>query len=122
MERYARILLQFAFALANSSSGSPRKVEAFVFSTRLTRVILSLHSHLVRRSARPDQSGRTRQSHQGQHALDAAVSAVQDWGGGTRIGECLRAFHARWAPRVLGHGAIVLLISDGCDRGDIPLL
>ena len=122
MERYARILLQFAYALANSSSGNSRKVEAFVFSTRLTRVTSFLHSHPVRHSGQPDQSGRTRQSQPGQHALDAAVTAAHDWGGGTRIGECLRAFHARWAPRVLGHGAIVLLVSDGCDRGDIPLL
>jgi uncharacterized protein len=108
MERYARILLQFAYALANPGSGSLRKVEAFVFSTRLTRVTPYLRHHPFRRSGKP--------------VLDTAISAAQDWGGGTRIGECLRSFHAQWAPRVLNRSAIVLLISDGCDRGDIPLL
>jgi uncharacterized protein with von Willebrand factor type A (vWA) domain len=54
-------------------------------------------------------------------AVQAAIAA-HDWGGGTRIGACLQAFDAQWAPLVLGRGAIVLLISDGCDRGEIPLL
>jgi uncharacterized protein with von Willebrand factor type A (vWA) domain len=113
MERYARILLQFAYALADPSTGSPHSVEAFVFSTRLTRVTRYLHSHPLRPSDR---------SPAGQPALDAAVAAAHDWGGGTRIGACLRAFDTQWAPLVLGRGAIVLLISDGCDRGEIPLL
>jgi uncharacterized protein with von Willebrand factor type A (vWA) domain len=109
MERYARILLQFAYALAHAHQGDGRKVEAFVFATRLTRVTPYLHQG----TAQPAPARR---------ALDAAVRAAQDWGGGTRIGPCLHTFHTQWAPRVLGHGAIVLLISDGCERGDIDLL
>lgn len=104
MERYARILLQFAWALAGPR-GSRRPVEAFVFATGLTRVT-------------PYLRGRCRP----QPGLDAAVDAARDWGGGTRIGACLEDFQAQWGPLVLGRGAIVLLISDGCDRGDIGLL
>ena len=47
---------------------------------------------------------------------------MRDWGGGTRIGEALKDFNFRWGRRVLGHGAVVLLISDGWDRGDPVLL
>jgi uncharacterized protein with von Willebrand factor type A (vWA) domain len=112
MERYARILLQFACALAGAG-GSRRPVEAFVFATGLTRVTPYLH-----RRAFP-QPGRFPRRQPG---LDAAVAAARDWGGGTRIGDCLQAFHAQWAPLVLGRGAVVMLISDGCDRGDIALL
>jgi hypothetical protein len=58
--------------------------------------------------------------------VDAAVQevtrTVQDWSGGTRIGDSLRAFNYRWARRTLGHGAVVLIISDGWDRGDTKLL
>ena len=50
-------------------------------------------------------------------ALGAASSAVEDWSGGTRIGDCLKEFNFKWSRRVLGHGAIVLFISDGLDRG-----
>ncbi|MGH9202231.1 MAG: VWA domain-containing protein, partial [Vicinamibacterales bacterium] len=48
--------------------------------------------------------------------------AVPDWSGGTRIGEALKTFNFEWGRRVLGHGAVVLLISDGWDRGDIDML
>ncbi len=113
MERYARILLQFACALAGAGGSRRRAVEAFVFATELTRVTPYLH-----RRAFP-QPGRFPRRQPG---LDAAVAAARDWGGGTRIGACLQAFHAQWAPLVLGRGAVVLLISDGCDRGDIALL
>jgi hypothetical protein len=58
--------------------------------------------------------------------VDAAVhdvtQTVQDWSGGTRIGDSLRAFNYRWARRTLGRGAVVLIISDGWDRGDTKLL
>ena len=104
MERYARILLQFACALAATGGGRPRAVEAFVFATELTRVTPYLRGH--RR----------------QLALSAAVAAARDWGGGTRIGACLQTFQQKWAPLVLGRSTVVLLISDGCDRGDIGLL
>ncbi len=113
MERYARIMLLFAAALAGPGGSGRRSVEAFVFATELTRVTPYLHGRRFR------QSGKM---HHWQVGLEAATAAARDWGGGTRIGACLQAFHAQWAPRVLGRGAIVLLISDGCDRGDIALL
>jgi uncharacterized protein with von Willebrand factor type A (vWA) domain len=103
MERYARTLLQFAYAAA----GAGAEVEAFVFGTQLTRVTGQL-----RMGAGPGRA---------QAALDAAVAAAKDWGGGTRIGLSLRTLRTRW-PQALGRGAVVLLISDGCDRGDPALL
>ena len=86
------------------SAGVTARLEAFLFSTRLTRITTDLR---VR-------------------GLDAAVAAVSrsvpDWSGGTRIGESLRQFHMRWTRRVLRGGPVVLLISDGWDRGDPQLL
>lgn len=96
MERYSRVLLQFLYALTNSLD----RVEAFVFSTRLTRITRQLHQRNV------------------DIALQQAAASVQDWSGGTRIGEAVRRFNFDWARRVLGQGAVVLLISDGWDRGD----
>ena len=100
MERYSRMLLHFSHALGRRHV----KVEAFVFSTNLTRITNEL---------------RTR-------GLDAAVAsaarAVPDWSGGTRIGEALKTLHQRWMRRVLHGGPVVLLISDGWDRGDPELL
>jgi uncharacterized protein with von Willebrand factor type A (vWA) domain len=55
-------------------------------------------------------------------ALREVSLAVSDWSGGTRIGEALKTFNFDWGRRVLGHGAVVLLISDGWDRGDVDLL
>lgn len=100
MERYSRILLQFVFALTNRMTQS----EAFVFSTQLSRITRQLQLRTVEDALR--QVGRT----------------VQGWGGGTRIGESVRQFNFHWARKVLGQGAIVLIISDGWDRGEIPLL
>jgi uncharacterized protein with von Willebrand factor type A (vWA) domain len=100
MELYTRTLLLFAHALTRRK----RDVEAFLFSTRLTRITNEL------RAARPDA------------ALAAVSHAVRDWSGGTRIGESLRAFHQRWRRRTLHSGAIVILISDGWDRGEPGLL
>jgi uncharacterized protein with von Willebrand factor type A (vWA) domain len=100
MERYARILLKFIYVI---SKGLDR-VEAFVFSTRLTRITHQLKNKDI------DQ------------ALDQAMSQIHDWAGGTRIGASLKTFNYEWARRVLGQGAIVLIISDGWDRGDIRLL
>lgn len=100
MERYSRVLMHFAYGLARSAT----RVEAFLFATRLTRVT----QHLT-----------------GRHGLDAFTRLardVQDWGGGTRIGEALRVFNTRWARRVMRNGPIVLLVSDGWDRGDPALL
>ena len=100
MERYSRMLLHFSHALGRRHV----RLEAFVFSTSLTRITNEL---------------RTR-------GLDAAVTgaarAVPDWSGGTRIGEALKTLHQRWMRRVLHGGPVVLLISDGWDRGDPELL
>jgi uncharacterized protein with von Willebrand factor type A (vWA) domain len=100
MDRYARLLLQFIYALAHRLD----RVESFVFSTRLTCI-----SRQLRRRNIDD-------------ALDEAARSVRDWGSGTRIGEALKHFNYVWARRVLGEGAIVLVISDGWDRGNIDLL
>lgn len=97
MERYTRLLLNFAYALKSAST----RVEAFVFATRLTRITGLLRHHDV------------------DTALNRVTSSVEDWSGGTRIGEALETFNRRYARRVLGHGATVAIISDGWDRGDI---
>jgi uncharacterized protein len=101
MERYTRLLLQFIYSLA---AGMARQVEAFVFSTRLTRITRQLRDRDV------------------DHALLEVAGAVPDWAGGTRIGDALKDFNFYWGRRVLGRGAVVLLISDGWDRGDPELL
>ncbi len=101
MERYTRLLLHFIYGLA---VGLAQPVEAFVFSTRLTHITRQLRGRDV------DQ------------ALREVSHAVPDWSGGTRIGEALKTFNFEWGRRVLGHGAVALLISDGWDRGDIDLL
>jgi uncharacterized protein with von Willebrand factor type A (vWA) domain len=99
MERYSRLLLIFAHAIARRED-----VETFVFSTRLTRITRLLrHRDLDR-------------------ALDHVGRQVHDFSGGTRIGLALAEFNRRWARRVLGHGAVVIVISDGWDRGDVDLL
>jgi hypothetical protein len=98
MEPYSRTLLHFAHALSRS-----HRVEAFLFSTRLTRITMAL------RTPRADA------------AITAASRAVHDWSGGTRIGSALRVFHQRWR-RALHGGPVVLLISDGWDRGNAAVL
>lgn len=100
MDRYSRLLLHFIHTIENGMA----KVEAFVFGTRLTRV-----TRLIKN--RPIDEAITRVS-----------SEVQDWAGGTRIGESIQAFNQEWARRVLRNGAVVLIISDGWDRGDPDLL
>jgi uncharacterized protein len=101
MERYTRLLLHFIYGMTSALS---QPVEAFVFSTRLTRI------------TRPLQI----------RDLDLALKnvglLVNDWAGGTRIGESLKTFNFEWGRRVLGRGAVVLIISDGWDRGDVDLL
>ncbi|MGH2619638.1 MAG: VWA domain-containing protein, partial [Anaerolineales bacterium] len=81
-----------------------RPIEAFVFSTQLTHITPHLRSRDVER------------------AVAEITRSVPDWSGGTRIGKSLKRFNFYWARRVLGRGAVVLLISDGWDRGDIELL
>lgn len=100
MDRYSRILLQFVHTISNGL----RDVETFVFGTRLTRI-----TRLLRERDIDD-------------AIDAVSKHVLDWSGGTRIGDTLKDFNYIWGRRVLGHGAVVLLISDGWDRGDPELL
>ena len=97
MERYTRLLLQF---LHTVSHGVSANVETFVFATRLTRVTPSLRRRRV------------------EDALDRVAEEVADWSGGTRTGEALAYFNRVWARRVLGRGAIAMIISDGWDRGD----
>lgn len=101
MERYTRLFLHFIYSL---TSGLDQPVESFVFSTRLTRITHELRNRDV------DQ------------ALRDVSSVVNDWSGGTRIGEALKTFNFNWGRRVLGRGAVVLLISDGWDRGEPELL
>jgi uncharacterized protein len=96
MERYSRMLLYFAHSLTSRH----RRVEAFLFSTQLTRITRQL------RVRSPDAG------------LAAVSRSVPDWSGGTRIGAALKEFHQRWGRRVLNGGPVVLLISDGWDRGD----
>ena len=96
MERYSRMLVHFAHAVARRHG----RVEVFLFSTALTRVTRDVR---VRRL---------------DAAAGAVARAVPDWSGGTRIGAALRDLHRRWGSRVLGRGAVVLLVSDGWDRGD----
>ena len=96
MERYSRMLLHFAHAVTQRH----KRVETFLFSTRLTRVTREL------RAAGPDA------------ALAAVSGSVTDWSGGTRIGAVMKEFHQQWSRRVLHGGPVALLISDGWDRGD----
>ncbi|HEV2084639.1 MAG TPA: VWA domain-containing protein [Gemmatimonadales bacterium] len=100
MERYSRFMLRFAHALRRT--GAP--VEVFVFGTRLTRIT----RQLAARSA--------------DAALRRVADRVVDWNGGTRIGESLRELNQRWVRRTVRSGALVLLVSDGWERGDPALL
>lgn len=100
MDRYARLLLRFVHALKHGLD----VVEVFVFSTRLTRITRQLRKRDVDR------------------AITEVVDAVEDWSGGTRIGEAIKSFNFQWGRRVLRSGATVVIISDGWDRGDPVLL
>jgi uncharacterized protein with von Willebrand factor type A (vWA) domain len=100
MERYSRILLQFVHTI---TADYPH-VESFVFGTRLTRITRQLRHRDI------------------DEAVESVTRQVVDWSGGTRIGEAVREFNFRWGRRVLGRGPVVLLISDGWDRGDPEML
>jgi uncharacterized protein with von Willebrand factor type A (vWA) domain len=101
MERHSRLLLRFVQALSASSAV---KTESFVFGTKLTRV-----TRLLRDRDRD-------------RALAKVAEAVNDWAGGTRIGESFRDFNLRWARRTLRSSGIVIVVSDGWDRGDPALV
>lgn len=100
MDRYSRLLLQFVHAMEHGLD----TVEVFVFSTRLTRITRELRKKNV------------------DAAIEHVVNSVDDWSGGTRIGEAIKEFNYKWARRVLRSGATVVMISDGWDRGDPKLL
>ncbi|MFZ9726335.1 MAG: vWA domain-containing protein [Ilumatobacteraceae bacterium] len=100
MEPYARAFLRFMHA----AMVGRQRVEAFTLGTRLTRITREL-SHRD-----PDK------------ALARTSQQVADWSGGTRIGECLRMFNDRWGVRGLARGAIVVVLSDGWDRGNPDVL
>ena len=98
MSQYSRAVLHFVHAVTNRQGQGWAQVHAFTFGTRLTNIT----RHLRHRDV--------------DAALAAAGAEAQDWEGGTRIGECLRAFNRDWSRRVMGQGAVVLLITDGLDR------
>lgn len=100
MADYSRSLLQFAYSTRRAAA----RVEVFCFGTRLTRITRELEHRRV------------------DEALDRAAKAVFDWEGGTRIGASLDAFVRGWGRRGLCRGGIVVICSDGLDRGDPALL
>lgn len=100
MEPYARALVRFLHTVVTARG----RVEAFALGTRLTRISRELSSR------DPDA------------ALAAAARRVADWSGGTRLGEGLRAFNDEWGMRGMARGAVVVIISDGWERGDAELL
>jgi uncharacterized protein with von Willebrand factor type A (vWA) domain len=100
MEPYTRAFLQ----LLHAAVGSGARAEAFVFATRLTRLTTSL------RGSQPDL------------AIDRAAAAARDWSSGTRIGEALRRFNDDYGRRGMARGAVVVILSDGWERGDPELV
>ncbi|MHB1536858.1 MAG: vWA domain-containing protein, partial [Acidimicrobiales bacterium] len=98
MEPYARALLRFAHASVSARRSGA--VEVFTLGTRLTRVTRELSQR------DPDA------------ALARTAHTVADWSGGTRLGEGLRQFNDRWGIRGLARGAVVVVLSDGWDRGE----
>ena len=100
MESYTRMLLHFIHSIARDVE----RVEAFLFATRLTRITRHL-------------------SHKGvDQAVTDVSKSVPDWAGGTRIGEAIKTFNYRWLRRVIKGGPVVLVISDGWDRGEPEML
>ncbi|NOD83578.1 VWA domain-containing protein [Ruegeria sp. HKCCD6119] len=100
MSQYSRVILHFLHTVSNAKGAGWAKVHAFTFGTRLTNITRHLHHRDV------------------DAALAAAGAEAQDWEGGTRIGDCLHQFNRDWSRRVMGQGAVVLLITDGLERGD----
>lgn len=100
MESYTKMLLHFM----HTFSGLSRRVESFIFGTQLTRITKYFKDRNV------------------DTAIRELSRNVEDWSGGTRIGEAIEAFNFHWARRVLGQGAVVIVISDGWDMGKTDLL
>jgi uncharacterized protein with von Willebrand factor type A (vWA) domain len=94
MSRYSRMMLHFMHAITNDRD----RVHCFLFGTRLSNITRALRQRDV------------------DLALAKVAAKVEDWSGGTRIGGCIAEFNAVWSRRVLGQGAVVLLITDGLDR------
>ncbi len=99
MSAYSRAVLHYLHAVANQEGAGWARVHGFTFSTRLTNIT----RHLATRDV--------------DAALAAAGAEAPDWEGGTRIGACLAAFNRDWSRRVLGQGAVVVLVTDGLERG-----
>ncbi len=104
MSPYSRAVLHFLHVVANRKGQGWAKVHAFTFGTRLTNIT----RHLAERDV--------------DAALAAAGAEAQDWAGGTRIGSCIAAFNRDWSRRVMGQGAVVILITDGLDRDPAGVL
>jgi uncharacterized protein len=100
MEKYSRLVLQFFYSVSHSL----KDVECFVFATRLTRITLQLRLKNIDR------------------AVTESAREVVDWAGGTRIGESLTAFNKQWSRRILHRGAIIMIVSDGWELGDVETL
>ena len=100
MSTYSRMVLHFLHAVSQRRGAGWARVHAFTFGTRLTNVT----RHLAKRDV--------------DAALAAAGAQAQDWEGGTRIGASLGAFNRDWSRRVMGRGAVVVLITDGLERGE----
>jgi len=100
MAGYSRMLLHFLHAAANARGAGWSRVHAFTFGTRLTNIT----RHLMQRDV--------------DEALARAGREAEDWEGGTRIGAAIETFNRDWSRRVLGQGAVVLLITDGLERDD----
>ncbi|MCA8907660.1 MAG: VWA domain-containing protein [Rhodospirillaceae bacterium] len=100
MSQYSRMLLHFLHAVSTDRD----RVHSFLFGTRLTNITRQLRDKDV------------------DVALAKVGETVGDWSGGTRIGACLDAFNRHWSRRVLGQGAVVLLITDGLERDDTEIL
>ncbi|MFV0472816.1 MAG: vWA domain-containing protein [Pikeienuella sp.] len=100
MSGYSRMLLHFLHAASNAKGAGWSDVHSFTFGTRLTNIT----RHLKLRDV--------------DSALKRAGAEAEDWEGGTRIGACLHAFNRDWSRRVLGSGAVAILITDGLDRDD----
>jgi hypothetical protein len=104
MSQYSRAVLHFVHAISNAKGQGWAKVHAFTFGTRLTNITRHMKARDV------DQ------------AMADAGAEAQDWEGGTRIAACLHDFNRDWSRRVLGQGAVILLITDGLDRDDAGAL
>ncbi len=104
MSSYARMMMHFLHGLVWAQNSGWGKVHGFTFGTQLTNISRALHLKDV------------------DHALQAVGREAPDWQGGTQISASLRRFNRDWSRRVLGQGAVVLLITDGLERGDTATL